>query len=158
MSFFNRGAFVGETQNCHQSINGLWGAQLEHSTNQADDQARAGSSITSSTDQCCRSRGYLHHQYNHRRLFDHRSPAERSCPLLAAVRRKPNQPLPNTANMRGYLVKSTSGNAEEALQAGSTAAHQSPPEQMLVYPTGFMGRVTLGQENADSLCQCPADG
>lgn len=54
----------------------------------------------------------------------------------------PNQPLPNTANMRGYLVESPVRETEEALKTASTA----PPEQMLLHPTGFMGRVTLGQE------------
>ena len=58
----------------------------------------------------------------------------------------PNQPLPNTANMRGYLVESPVRETEEALQTASTPLHEEPPEQMLVHPTGFMGRVTLGQE------------
>jgi signal transduction histidine kinase len=58
----------------------------------------------------------------------------------------PNQPLPNTANMRGYLVESPASDFQEAVQTTSTLDHRAPPAQMLVHPTGFMGRVTLGQE------------
>ncbi|MDP6186976.1 MAG: hypothetical protein QF863_07085, partial [Pseudomonadales bacterium] len=58
----------------------------------------------------------------------------------------PNQPLPNTANMRGYLVESPASDFQEAVQTRSTLDHRAPPAQMLVHPTGFMGRVTLGQE------------
>ena len=39
----------------------------------------------------------------------------------------PNQPLPNTANMRGYLVESPASDLRESVQTTSTLAHQAPP-------------------------------
>ena len=51
----------------------------------------------------------------------------------------PNQPLPNTANMRGYLVESPASDFREAVQTTSTLAHWAPPAQMLVHPMGLWG-------------------
>lgn len=59
----------------------------------------------------------------------------------------PDQPLPNTANMRGYLVepKASGGPGEE--QGALMPSRHAPPEEMLVHPTGFMGRVSMGDES-----------
>lgn len=66
----------------------------------------------------------------------------------------PDQPLPNTANMRGYLVETTLSSAKGEGQV----PHQAPPEQMLKHPTGFMGRVTLGQETPTLFVSSQPDG
>lgn len=55
---------------------------------------------------------------------------------------KPNQPLPNTANMRGYLVDPS---AEESALPGNVAI-EAPPLPLLSHSPGFMGRVKLGTE------------
>ncbi|MBL6708583.1 MAG: HAMP domain-containing histidine kinase [Luminiphilus sp.] len=53
----------------------------------------------------------------------------------------PNHPLPNTANMRGYLVNS-------AVSPESTPRSNGiVPEQLLQHPAGFLGRVSMNEES-----------
>ena len=53
----------------------------------------------------------------------------------------PNHPLPNTANMRGYLVN-PDGNPES-----TSRPNNSVPEQLLEHPAGFLGRVSMNDES-----------
>lgn len=51
----------------------------------------------------------------------------------------PNQSLPNTANMRGYLV------SEEAIKSSQQSASvDGPPAEVLMQSPGFIGRVAIG--------------
>ena len=53
----------------------------------------------------------------------------------------PNHPLPNTANMRGYLVNPD-------VSPGSTPrSNGTVPEQLLQHPAGFLGRVSMNEES-----------
>jgi signal transduction histidine kinase len=57
-------------------------------------------------------------------------------------RQNPEQPLPNTANMRAYLVDPPTTNT----QIIQTREGITPPPQLLAQLPGFMGRVTIGSE------------
>jgi len=69
--------------------------------------------------------------------------------------RNPNQPLPNTANLRGYLVNDSAASAS----AQSYRAEGLPPEALL-QPPGFMGRVAIGDTTPTLYVsqQRPGDG
>ncbi len=53
----------------------------------------------------------------------------------------PNHPLPNTANMRGYLV-----NPDVSLES-TPRSNGTVPEQLLQHPAGFLGRVSMNEES-----------
>ncbi len=53
----------------------------------------------------------------------------------------PNHPLPNTANMRGYLV-----NLDVSLES-TPRSNGNVPEQLLQHPAGFLGRVSMNEES-----------
>ncbi|MDC3124785.1 HAMP domain-containing histidine kinase [Gammaproteobacteria bacterium] len=53
----------------------------------------------------------------------------------------PNHPLPNTANMRGYLVN-PDVNPESTPRPNGIV-----PEQLLQHPAGFLGRVSMNEES-----------
>ena len=53
----------------------------------------------------------------------------------------PNHPLPNTANMRGYLVNP--GVSVESTPRSNGIV----PEQLLQHPAGFLGRVSMNEES-----------
>ena len=53
----------------------------------------------------------------------------------------PKHPLPNTANMRGYLV-----NPDVSLES-TPRSNGTVPEQLLQHPAGFLGRVSMNEES-----------
>ena len=53
----------------------------------------------------------------------------------------PNHPLPNTANMRGYLVNS------DVSPESTPRSNGIVPEQLLQHPAGFLGRVSMNEES-----------
>ena len=53
----------------------------------------------------------------------------------------PNHPLPNTANMRGYLVN------PDVSPESTPRSNGTVPEQLLQHPAGFLGRVSMNEES-----------
>ena len=53
----------------------------------------------------------------------------------------PNHPLPNTANMRGYLVN------PDVRSESTPRLKGIVPEQLLQHPAGFLGRVSMNEES-----------
>ena len=53
----------------------------------------------------------------------------------------PNHPLPNTANMRGYLVN------PDVSPESTPRSNGIVPEQLLQHPAGFLGRVSMNEES-----------
>ena len=53
----------------------------------------------------------------------------------------PNHPLPNTANMRGYLVN------PDVSPESIPRPNGIVPEQLLQHPAGFLGRVSMNEES-----------
>ena len=53
----------------------------------------------------------------------------------------PNHPLPNTANMRGYLVN------PDVSPESTPRSNGTVPEQLLRHPAGFLGRVSMNEES-----------
>ena len=53
----------------------------------------------------------------------------------------PNHPLPNTANMRGYLVN------PDVSPESTPRSNGTVPEQLWRHPAGFLGRVSMNEES-----------
>ena len=53
----------------------------------------------------------------------------------------PKHPLPNTANMRGYLVN------PDVSPESTPRSNGTVPEQLLQHPAGFLGRVSMNEES-----------
>ncbi len=53
----------------------------------------------------------------------------------------PNHPLPNTANMRGYLVN------PDVSPESTPRPNEIVPKQLLQHPAGFLGRVSMDEES-----------
>ena len=64
----------------------------------------------------------------------------------------PDQPLPDTANMRGFLVDPLAGPNPKASGTVSTQ------EQLLQHPAGFLGRVSMNGETPTLFVSQQSDG
>ena len=64
----------------------------------------------------------------------------------------PNQPLPDTANMRGFLVDPLAG------PKPMTPVTVSPQEQLLQHPAGLLGRVSMNGETPTLFVSQQSDG
>ena len=64
----------------------------------------------------------------------------------------PNQPLPDTANMRGFLVDPLAG--PKPMTPGTV----STQEQLLQHPAGFLGRVSMNGETPTLFVSQQSDG